>query len=195
MVLPAPVAPTSAIFWPGLANQVMSCSTGLSGLYPNVTSVNRTSPRSSVRRPSGEVIAFSRAFIATSAAFGLNDCAAFRERVPSSLSSRFQAQWPVSWSTSVMVRPSSPSSTLTSVTVPPSSSGFSSMSWKMREAPASAIITMLNCMETWPSGLTKERDRVSREISVPRVSVPAPENPKLPTPDSAMEPPAMASRM
>ena len=31
-VLPAPVAPTSATFWPGLANQVMSCSTGLSGL-------------------------------------------------------------------------------------------------------------------------------------------------------------------
>ena len=69
------------------------------------------------------------------------------------------------------------------------------MSWKMRDAPASAIITMLNCMETWPSGLTKERDSVSREMRVPRVSVPAPERPKLPTPDSAMNPPTMASRM
>ena len=39
-------------------------------------------------------------------------------------------------------------------------------------APASAIITMLNCMETWPSGLTKERDRVSREMRAPRVSCP-----------------------
>ena len=144
--------------------------------------MKRTSPCSRVRRPSGEVIAFSRAFLATSAAFGLSDCAAFRERVPSSPSSRFQAQWPVSWSTSVMVRPSSPSSTLTSVTEPPSSSGFSSISWKMRDAPASAIITMLNCMETWPSGLTKERDRVSREMRAPRVSLPAPARPKLPMP-------------
>ena len=92
VVLPAPVAPTSAIFWPGFANHVMSCSTGLSGLYPKVTSVKRTSPRSSVSLPSADVTASSCASSATSAARLLSLFAASRERVPSSLASRFHAQ-------------------------------------------------------------------------------------------------------
>ncbi len=63
-----------------------------------------------------------------------------------------------------MVRPSGPSSTFTSVTVPLSSSAARPSSAKMREAPASAIITMVSCWETWPIGFTNERDSVSSEI-------------------------------
>ncbi len=62
----------------------------------------------------------------------------------------------------------------------------------MREAPASAIITMLNCIDTCPMGLMKARDRVSREISVPRVRGPIPVMPRFSHPAMAMAPPMIA---
>ena len=48
VVLPAPVAPTKATFWPGLAYREMSWSTGLPGTYSKSTSNSRTSPASLV---------------------------------------------------------------------------------------------------------------------------------------------------
>ena len=62
----------------------------------------------------------------------------------------------------------------------------------MREAPASAIMTMVNCMETWPSGLMNPRDRVSMAMTVPRVMVPAPPKPKLCMPDRPAHAPRIA---
>ena len=62
----------------------------------------------------------------------------------------------------------------------------------MREAPASAIMIMVNCMETWPSGLMKPRDRVSMAITVPSVMVLAPPKPKLCMPDRPAHAPRIA---
>ena len=79
--------------------------------------------------------------------------------------------------------------------MPLSDSIGSSISLKIREAPASAIITMVSCWETWPIGLMNERDRVSRETSVPRVSGLTPVRPMSLTPASETAAPMMASRM
>ena len=49
----------------------------------------------------------------------------------------------------------------------------------MREAPASAIMTIVNCWETWPIGLMKPRESVSSEMIMPIVYVVSPEMPKL----------------
>ena len=61
----------------------------------------------------------------------------------------------------------------------------------MREAPASAIMTIVICCETWPIGFTKDRDSVSSEMIVPIVNA-APEKLRLPQLPSAARPPKIA---
>ena len=127
LVLPAPVEPTRAIFCPGLASRLTSCSTGLSGLYWKNTWSKRIWPCTGICLMLPSVcFTFHTGFC----------CVSFR------------------------------------VMVPKSDSGSSSISWKIRSAPANAFSRELNCWEICVIGWENERVYCKNAATVPKSNRP-----------------------
>ena len=146
MVLLAPVALTSAIFWPGLANQVMSCSTGFVRVvaegHVGEAHVAAQQGQSAVGRGDRLLLGLHRHL----AGRALELSAAFRD--PRTIVADLTLPRPVAglmvdFGHGAAVRPKFHVHERHGALCLPSMG--SSINLKMREAPASAIITMVSC--------------------------------------------------